>query len=139
MSSLHSQFAELDKLLLRYNLVEVSVKESDVLLHCHILEHFVAIKSKVEIWAARNRVDEDAAWICYINAGISRLMQWFKASLKGLISLDAHTPPLDVLLVWHSFLQDPVQWGIFVRATGIEFSRWNADALVSAIDCAPVI
>jgi hypothetical protein len=83
-------------------------------------------------------VDEGAAWTCYINAGIRRLMQWFEASLSGLVNLDTHIPPLDVLLVWHTFLQDPVEWKSFVDSTGLGFSRWNFDALVSATDCVVV-
>jgi len=62
------------------------------------------------------------------------MVQWFEASLSGRVSLDTHTPPLDVLLVWHTFLQDPVEWTVFVDATKLEFSRWNPDALVSLID-----
>ncbi|RGP79608.1 chloroperoxidase [Fusarium longipes] len=128
-----SPFTRLNKLQLCNNLVEVSVRESDVFLHCHLLEHFVTIRSKINTWATENNVDESAAWTCCINAGIRRLMQWFEASLSGLVDLDAHIPPLDVLLVWHTFLQDPVEWKVFVDRTGLEFSQWNPDALSRAL------
>ncbi|EWG41979.1 hypothetical protein FVEG_03949 [Fusarium verticillioides 7600] len=39
-------------------------------------------------------------------------------------------PPLDVLLVWHAFLQDPVAWGDFIEDSQLLFSRWNPDELV---------
>nr|CEG05697.1 unnamed protein product [Fusarium clavum] len=126
-------YTKLNEVQLPKTLIEVSVKERDVFLHCHLLEHFIRIKSKVNEWAARNEVDEEAAWTCYINASIRRMVQWFEASLSGRVSLDTHTPPLDVLLVWHTFLQDPVEWTVFVDETKLEFSRWNPDALLNAL------
>ncbi|KAJ4013047.1 hypothetical protein NW752_006324 [Fusarium irregulare] len=61
------------------------------------------------------------------------MVQWFEASLSGRVRLDTHTPPLNVLLVWHTFLQDPVEWTVFVDATKLVFSRWNLDALSTAL------
>ncbi|CAF3629327.1 unnamed protein product [Fusarium graminearum] len=127
-----SPFAALDRLLIS-NLIQVSVRESDVLLHCHLLEYFVAIRSKIDAWTDKHAIDEGAAWTCYINAGIRRLTQWFEAALSGLVDLNTHIPPLDVLLVWHAFLQDPVQWKRFTDKTEVEFSGWNSDALSRAL------
>jgi hypothetical protein len=134
LSSQPSPFVALDRLLPHNNLLQVSVRESDVLLHCHLLEHFVSIRSQIDAWAEENTVDEGAAWTCYINAGIRRLTQWFEASLSGHVDLNTHIPPLDVLLVWHAFLQDPVEWKRFADTTKVEFSGWNSDALVSTND-----
>ncbi|OBS19666.1 hypothetical protein FPOA_11391 [Fusarium poae] len=133
LSSQPSPFVALDRLLLHNNLLQVSVRESDVLLHCHLLEHFVSIRSKIDAWAEENTVDEGAAWTCYINAGIRRLTQWFEASLSGHVDLNTHIPPLDVLVVWHAFLQDPVEWKRFADTTKVEFSGWNPDALSRAL------
>ncbi|KAJ4131731.1 hypothetical protein NW768_005928 [Fusarium equiseti] len=128
-------YTKANEVQLPKTLLEVSVKERDVFLHCHLLEHFIRIKSKVDEWATRNEVDEDAAWNGYINASIRRMIQWFEASISGCVDLDWHVPPLDVLLVWHTFLQDPVEWTVFVDATKLEFSRWDPDALSNALQC----
>ncbi|KAM0241814.1 hypothetical protein ACHAPO_001508 [Fusarium lateritium] len=133
LTSQPSPFVALDRLLLQNNLVQVSVTENDVLLHCHLLEHFVAIRSKIDAWAEKNTVNEGAAWTCYINAGIRRLTQWIEASLSGHVDLNTHIPPLDVLLVWHAFLQDPVEWKGFADSTEVEFFGWNPDALSRAL------
>ncbi|RGP57722.1 hypothetical protein FSPOR_11956, partial [Fusarium sporotrichioides] len=98
-------------------MVQVSVRESDVLLHCHLLEQFVSIRSKIDAWSKENTVDENAAWTYYINADIRRLTQWFEASLSG----------------HHAFLQDPVESKRFTDTTEVEFSGWNPDALSRAL------
>ncbi|KAF5645485.1 chloroperoxidase [Fusarium sp. NRRL 52700] len=66
--------------------------------------------------------------------GVRRLLDWFKASHDGYIDLNRDIPPLDVLLVWHAFLQDPVAWGDFIEESRLLFSRWNPDELLRALD-----
>ncbi|KAM0344032.1 hypothetical protein ACHAPU_007935 [Fusarium lateritium] len=134
LTPLPSPLAQLDKLELEKKVVHVSVKEEDVVLHCYLLEHFVSIKHKIHLWASREGQDSDAAWMCYINLGIRRLISWLEESFYGMIDLDRHIPPLDVLLVWHAFLQDPVQWNRFVRTTRLDFNRWNPNALLVALE-----
>jgi hypothetical protein len=125
-----SPFSDLDSLGITQKVIHASVDEKDVVLHCHLLEHFVSIKPKIDIWAVRHMIDPAAAWTCYINMGVRRLLDWFKASHDGHIDLNRDIPPLDVLLVWHAFLQDPVAWGDFIEESQLLFSRWNPDELV---------
>ncbi|KAF5962631.1 hypothetical protein FBULB1_13973 [Fusarium bulbicola] len=66
--------------------------------------------------------------------GVRRLLDWFKASHDGYIDLNRDIPPLDVILVWHAFLQDPVAWGDFIEESQLFFSRWNPDELLKALD-----
>ncbi|CCT65102.1 uncharacterized protein FFUJ_04250 [Fusarium fujikuroi IMI 58289] len=129
-----SPFADLDSLCISQKVIHASVDEKDVILHCHLLEHFVSIKPKIDIWAMRHMIDPAAAWTCYINMGVRRLLDWFKASHDGHIDLNRDIPPLDVLLVWHAFLQDPVAWGDFIEESQLLFSRWNPDELLRALD-----
>ena len=114
-------------------ILKTCVKEESVLHHCYLLEQFVAAKAKVDIWAERNHVKTDVAWNFYINMGIHRFKQWIQASYDNTVDLDSHIPPLDVLLVWHAFLQDPETWETFAFETGIDFARWNPVPLVSSI------
>ncbi|KAF4952535.1 hypothetical protein FSARC_12612 [Fusarium sarcochroum] len=109
------------------------VKEESVILHCHLLEHFVSAKAKVDIWAERNLIATDVAWNVYINLGIHRFKQWVQASYDNTVDLDSHIPPLDVLLVWHAFLQAPEKWDAFAIETRIDFARWNPVALFRAL------
>ncbi|KAF4989225.1 hypothetical protein FGRMN_9238 [Fusarium graminum] len=134
LTPLPSPLAQLDSLELEKKVVYVSVKEEDVVLHCYLLEHFVSIKHKIHSWADKEGSDSDAVWKCYVNLGIRRLISWLEESFYGMVDLDRHIPPLDVLLVWHAFLQDPVQWNRFVRTTKIDFARWNPNALLTALE-----
>ncbi|KAJ4266504.1 hypothetical protein NW762_004491 [Fusarium torreyae] len=110
------------------------VKEESVLLHCYLLEQFVAVKAKVDMWAEKNQVKTDVAWNFYVNMGIRRFKQWIQAYYDNTVDLDSHIPPLDVLLVWHAFLQDPETWETFAFETGIDFNRWNSVSLFRALE-----
>ncbi|KAF4447842.1 hypothetical protein F53441_8647 [Fusarium austroafricanum] len=129
-----SPFSELDSLSIHRKIVKAGINEKDVILHCHLLEHFVSIKPKIDIWAMKNMIDPAAAWTCYINMGVRRLTNWFRASYDGIVKLDRHIPPLDVLLVWHAFLEDPVAWERFIDDFRLDFTRWNRDELSRALD-----
>ncbi|KAF4337830.1 chloroperoxidase [Fusarium beomiforme] len=114
-------------------IIYTSVNEKDLVLHCHLLEHFVSIKPRIDIWAMKNMIDPVTAWTCYINMGVYRLVDWFRASYDGLIDLNRDIPPLDVLLVWHALLQDAVAWNDFVDESKLFFARWNPDELSKAL------
>lgn len=62
------------------------------------------------------------------------LMMWFRDARDGFVHADKHIPPLDVLLIWHEFIQDPSEWNNVASAIGLDFSRWNPDALVSVVE-----
>jgi hypothetical protein len=125
----------LDKLQLEKKVVYASVKEEDVVLHCCLLEHCVSTKSKIAKWAEKKVINAEDAWRFYINIGAYRLMMWLRDARDGFVHADKHIPPLDVLLIWHAFLQDPSEWNNVASAIGSDFARWNPDALVSVVGC----
>ncbi|KAF5003505.1 hypothetical protein FDECE_9958 [Fusarium decemcellulare] len=124
---------QLDQLRIPKKVLDISVTGRDALIHAHMLEHFVAIKTMVEIWAVRNLTDTESAWTFYINMAIKRLVQWLEASLQNRFSLEDIIPPLDVLLVWHALLQYPTIWDTLVYRTRIDFGRWNQELLLRAL------
>ncbi|KAF4460269.1 hypothetical protein FALBO_12957 [Fusarium albosuccineum] len=124
---------QLDQLRIPKKVLDISVTGRDALIHAYMLEHFVAIKTMVEIWAVRNLTDTESAWTFYINMAIKRLVQWLEASLQNRFSLEDIIPPLDVLLVWHALLQYPTIWDALVYRTRIDFGRWNQELLLRAL------
>ncbi|KAF5017594.1 hypothetical protein F66182_10458 [Fusarium sp. NRRL 66182] len=128
-----TSLARLDKLQMKKKVVRASVSEESVVLHCYLLDHFVSAKASVDSWAAENLTEPEAAWNLYISMGARRLMRWFEASYENHVILDRHIPPLDVLLVWHAFLQDPIAWDAFVNQTKIDFAHWDKSNLLTTL------
>ncbi|KAF4978767.1 hypothetical protein FZEAL_4912 [Fusarium zealandicum] len=134
----HSQdelSAQLDRLRISATTIHrVSVTERECLIHCHLLEQLSLIKEDAAVWAIRNAIAPEATWRFYVNKGVERMIRWFEGSSELRFGLDAVVPPLDVILMWHAFLQDPTEWDSFADRTGIDFGRWNWDALLRAFE-----
>lgn len=128
-------FNNIDKIQLEKEVVYASVKEEDVVLHCYLLEHFGINDFSLDPFGDYGLDRDEDAWRFYINIGAYRLMMWLKDARDGFVHADKYIPPLDVLLVWHAFLQDPSEWNNVASAIGLDFARWNPDALVSVVEC----
>lgn len=99
------------------------------MLHLRLLERYVKLRQNVREWAESENLPPARVWSCTINLASQRMFQWFCASRDWAV--DKKLPPLDVLLVWHSFLSKPAKWKQFVRETGVEVECFPWDKLVS--------
>ncbi|KAL6404922.1 hypothetical protein AUP68_11758 [Ilyonectria robusta] len=124
-----SELPNVDHLRIPKNVVETRVTPRQCIAHLHLLEEFVSAKTKVTRWADHNMIHRESAWRFYVNMAVERMAKWFEASYE--LNLKNVTPPLDVLMVWHAFLQSPKEWDRFSNLARIDHHSWNWDSLVS--------
>jgi hypothetical protein len=92
--------------------------------HLRLLETFVIQKQKVQEWAEVQEVSPTSAWNSYLQLAAKRFAQWVSA-----VELAGTLPPLDVLMVWHSFMLNPHKYAEFERLAGLPDSfrlSWSA-------------
>lgn len=125
---------DIDNLDIPRNVSKPIINELDCGGHLHLLEQFVSARDRVNKWAERHSLQAEAAWAIYINNAIPRLAKWFQYVSWG--SIETAVPPLDMLLVWHAFLQDPVQYEEFTDVAGLRSEKmWDWAAFVSNLLC----
>ncbi|KAM5348845.1 hypothetical protein ACJ41O_008668 [Fusarium nematophilum] len=112
-------------------ILQVPVLTRECLIHCHLLEQFLTVRADIEAWANKRMMPTASAWTFYVNMSADRMVKWFETSFER--NLTDKIPPLDVLLVWHSMLQDPAEWQEFAKTAGFNFNQWNWDALFQAV------
>ncbi|KZV87185.1 hypothetical protein EXIGLDRAFT_680177 [Exidia glandulosa HHB12029] len=82
----------------------ISVQE--LLAHLRILRAFSALRDSVEkATQIESYVDATAAWTIFLSRAVYRFEKWI-ATLA--VYPEGALPPLDVLMVWHSFLLNPM-------------------------------
>lgn len=119
---------KIDNFSIAENVPDAGVNEATCETHLFLLEQFVSTKQRVDSWARHKDTHPTLAWRFYINNAIPRLAKWLQYATWG--SIGPAIPPLDVLMIWHAFLQDSEQWLAFTHATGIEFDTWDWTRLV---------
>ncbi|KAF7549084.1 hypothetical protein G7Z17_g6628 [Cylindrodendrum hubeiense] len=124
-------FPNVDHLRIPKNIVEARVTQQQCIAHLHLLEQFVSAKTKVIMWADHNSIQRHSAWNFYVNMAVERMVKWFETSYR--VNLSDAIPPLDVLMVWHAFLQSPEEWDKFVNLTRMNHYGWNWDILLSTL------
>src|SRR4051794_37447933 len=75
-------------------------------IHLQFLECIVALKGKLAV--------ENEDWNSYLENAVSRFQIWITHFLKDDES-SSRLPPLDVLIVWHSFMLNPGPYTKFER------------------------
>ncbi|KAK3370535.1 hypothetical protein B0H63DRAFT_487198 [Podospora didyma] len=100
------------------------------MIHLQLLELFVDLHYKVEEWARNRGMDPDAVWHSFIQLAIARFTHWFRTAARSVIEMETSVPPLDVLMVWHSFMLRPHIYAMFCQATrsdkaGIKGVSWS--------------
>lgn len=86
---------------------------SDVIMHLKLLQSFRKLKDLVTV-GVDNSVSRDKLWQCYLTIAVRRFTIFVSAlnlsfhdrqSLADFV--DSVLPPIDIILVWHSFLLNP--------------------------------
>ena len=113
-------------------MIDPQIGSDKCLAHLRLLELFRVTRNKVAAWALRNNINDDEAWRLYVNSAILRLRSWFDQS--GVEDISNVLPPLDVLMVWHVAMQEPVFWSNFLNMSEITIPNWNWDVLVSTCE-----
>lgn len=119
----------LSKLKITDDIPNPVINASQIEGHLHLLEHIASTKERVDDWAGRHGMTPGMAWRLYISSAVPRLTKWLQYVNWG--SVTTVVPPSDILIVWHAFMQDAVQWNAFTKATGLKFESWNWIDLVS--------
>ncbi|KAK1749752.1 hypothetical protein QBC47DRAFT_395263 [Echria macrotheca] len=87
----------------------------DCITHLRLLETFVVLGERVREWAHGSAgEDADASWKMFVRLAVLRFQRWF--CLVSNDALQASLPPLDVLMVWHSFMLSPRSYANFVKS-----------------------
>lgn len=82
------------------------VDVSELHFHLRILGAFSTLRQNVRSAAERQKGDADAAWAVFLARAVHRFSSWVaqvRPLTAGTIPSD-QLPPLDVLMVWHSYL-----------------------------------
>jgi hypothetical protein len=106
----------------------IEVCQRDCVAHLYLLEKFAIVEKRVADIALEHNVDASLAWCAYVNLAIGRFVKWI--SRLGADRTHDILPPLDVLLVWHAFLQHPERWTAFCNLAGVPIESWSWHILV---------
>jgi hypothetical protein len=106
----------------------IEVCQRDCVAHLYLLEKFAIAENHVADLALEHDVDAALAWRVYVNLAIGRFAKWI--SRLGVEREHHILPPLDVLLVWHAFLQHPEGWAQFCNLAGVPIDSWSWHILV---------
>jgi hypothetical protein len=87
--------------------VQPLVNVTELQAHLSILGAFDILKWKVQDQPRPEGMSKDGAWALFVHRAVHRFnaylqAAWPKDTVQG--SSEATMPPLDVLLVWHSYL-----------------------------------
>ncbi len=83
------------------------VKIAELQAHLRILGAFDILKWKVQDQLRPEGMSKDDIWVFFVNQAVHRFYAYLQApwpsnTIQG--SSEATMPPLDVLMVWHSYL-----------------------------------
>ena len=83
------------------------VNITELLAHLRILGAFDILKWKVQDQPRPEDMSKDDIWVYFVNRAVHRFYAYLQApwpsdTIQG--SSEATMPPLDVLMVWHSYL-----------------------------------
>ncbi|KAK3291528.1 uncharacterized protein B0H64DRAFT_409216 [Chaetomium fimeti] len=81
--------------------------------HLRLLEAFVILRDEVRGLAWSCHADQDAGWEAFVRLAASRFNRWFATA--GDTVMQTSLPPLDVLMVWHSFMLRPHSYADFCK------------------------
>lgn len=73
--------------------------------HLRILGAFSVLQGKIKA-AGRSKSESDAAWAVFLARAVYRFHKWagfIRITTQGTVPTD-YMPPLDVLMVWHSYM-----------------------------------
>ena len=70
----------------------------------------------MEKWGRDSGIEPDAAWQEFVQLAVVRFTHCFEAATQSVIDMELSTPPLDVLMAWHSFMLSPHVYVKFCNA-----------------------
>lgn len=82
------------------------VAVSELQFHLRILGAFATLRQNVTAEAGGQKEEADGAWAVFVARAVYRFYNWVikvRPTTTGRIP-DGQLPPLDVLMVWHSYL-----------------------------------
>lgn len=81
-------------------------------VHLQFLEVLVTLKDKVEKWGHSRAIETEEAWDLFVRLAALRFMTWAQdAELLDVATL----PPLDILMVWHALMLNPLPYAQFEK------------------------
>jgi hypothetical protein len=96
--------------------------------HLRLLEAFALAKRQAVL-------RHESAWHAYVQAGAARFAQWvsnLSTTEDGGLGVGGKLPPsLDVLMVWHAFMLNPVKYAEFEDMTNLPREGLDWAGLVS--------
>lgn len=104
--------------------------EEPVVLHIRLLEHFTDLRQRVTSWAQSHGISFQAVWDHAVNLATKRMFHWFTKSF--VMDLDDVLPPIDVLLMWYTFMCGPERWQAYTRRSRLVLDCWPWTKLVSS-------
>ena len=98
-------------------------KTEDCLAHLNLLEAFLQLRCQVHLLTGHTSSESlelsGNAWNAYIETATAKFAQW----VSSLNQVSKHTlfslPTLDVLMVWHAFMLNPVKYAHFEKLTNL--------------------
>ncbi|KAK4097052.1 hypothetical protein N658DRAFT_400638, partial [Parathielavia hyrcaniae] len=84
--------------------------------HLQVLDLFVDLRGRVEGWGASSGAVADVVWQDFVKFAVARFTHWFRTARRPVVEMEASVPPLDVLMVWHSFMLNPHSYHAFCKS-----------------------
>ncbi|OJA13367.1 hypothetical protein AZE42_11463 [Rhizopogon vesiculosus] len=87
------------------------VRPDQLKVHLQLLAAFDYLKQRVvasESLIAGLEADSEKRWVCFVNLAVERFEKWC-LSIKSSDTVEQCLPPIDVAMVWHSYLLNPRQ------------------------------
>ncbi|KAI1126978.1 hypothetical protein F5Y10DRAFT_266556 [Nemania abortiva] len=83
--------------------------------HLKLLNAIVRLQVDVEEWADITGKEKEEAWSMYCSAAVERFLKWSQAA--GVADEDETVPPLDILMVWHSYMLNTAAYQRYMKVS----------------------
>ncbi|KAI9172342.1 hypothetical protein HJFPF1_01844 [Paramyrothecium foliicola] len=90
-----------------------SPEVEECIAHLKLLKLFAQDREMIRKLAREYKIDPESAWTFYVNMAVRRFEAWSEASLRT--DLRHLMPQLDVLMIWHTILQQPEAWNTLLE------------------------
>lgn len=84
---------------------------SECATHLHLLNAIVRLKMVVDDWGLKKGMPEGQAWDQFCRIATTKFLEW--SENVDTTGQTIPVPPLDVLMVWHSFMLNPKDYMIY--------------------------
>jgi len=103
--------------------------EAHCLTHLSLLESFLGLKCRVERLAEEQGMTPDAAWGRYLRQSVYKFTDWVSSRAPSDDEDDELTPvpQLEVLMVWHAFMLNPLKYAKFEQMASFKLPRQGID------------